>query len=126
MEENLGLALASIFGRSLLDNPTVADLAGDGTTEIGGAPSATAGPGDTGSSETTGDDVPQLILEANRQFEAAQEAARQGDWAGYGRELDALAATLERLGALVAPTPAPAPVEPVSEQTAPEATPTAP
>jgi uncharacterized protein len=41
--------------------------------------------------------VQQLIKQANDQFNRAQEAQRKGDWAGYGREIDALKKTLGQL-----------------------------
>jgi uncharacterized membrane protein (UPF0182 family) len=41
--------------------------------------------------------VEDLIESANAHFEAAQEAQRNGDWATYGSELEALQADLERL-----------------------------
>jgi hypothetical protein len=56
--------------------------------------------------------VDELIVEANRQFERAQEYSRAGDWAGYGIEIAALEETLGRLAeltgaTLVEPTPIP-------------------
>ena len=41
--------------------------------------------------------VEELIAAANRHFEAAETAQRQGDWATYGRELEALGRTLDQL-----------------------------
>lgn len=50
-----------------------------------------------------GRNVPQnaaaLIRAANRHFEAAETAQRNGDWAAYGRELSQLRQTLRQLGA---------------------------
>jgi uncharacterized protein len=46
--------------------------------------------------------VDELIQAANRHFEAAQEAQRNGDWATYGSELQALQAVLQQLDALTA------------------------
>jgi len=71
---------------------------------FGGA-AATAG---TTSQPTTGTQVPTttpglsaqtraLIAQANRQFEAAQQALKKGDWAGYGQDIDALKQTLQQL-----------------------------
>ena len=42
-------------------------------------------------------DLEELINSANARFEAAEEAQREGDWATYGRELQALQEALERL-----------------------------
>lgn len=41
--------------------------------------------------------IEELITAANAHFEAAQAAQRDGDWATYGAELDALQATLQQL-----------------------------
>ena len=62
-------------------------------------------------------DVPGLIDYANRHFELAQAALRDGDFALYGAEIDKVAAALERLDALApglglgspAPSVSPAP-----------------
>ncbi|MFT5194516.1 MAG: uncharacterized membrane protein (UPF0182 family) [Cellvibrionaceae bacterium] len=42
----------------------------------------------------------ELIGQANAQFEAAQEAQQQGDWAEYGSQIEALENTLQQLEAL--------------------------
>ena len=39
----------------------------------------------------------ELIVEANRRYEAGQEALRTGDWAAYGAEMEALQQLLTRL-----------------------------
>ena len=39
----------------------------------------------------------ELINLANTQFEAAQDAQQRGDWAEYGRQIEALEATLQQL-----------------------------
>ena len=44
--------------------------------------------------------VSELIAQANAQFEAAQAAQRAGDWAAYGRHIQALEQTLRQLEAL--------------------------
>ncbi len=41
--------------------------------------------------------VEELIRSANEHLEAAEAAQQNGDWAAYGRELDALRQDLERL-----------------------------
>jgi uncharacterized membrane protein (UPF0182 family) len=38
-----------------------------------------------------------LIAKANSQFEAAQQALKKGDWAGYGQDINALKLTLQKL-----------------------------
>ena len=41
--------------------------------------------------------IESLVEEANNRFEAAEEAQRTGDWAAYGRELNALQDILQQL-----------------------------
>ena len=49
--------------------------------------------------------VEELISAADAHFEAAQAAQRDGDWATYGAELEALEETLNRLLELTSATP---------------------
>ncbi len=53
-------------------------------------------------SEPAGVDIAALVLEAQQHYESAQRHLRAGDWAAYGRELEALKAVLDRLEGLVA------------------------
>jgi len=46
--------------------------------------------------------IADLIEEAQQHYSKAQQALQEGDWAGYGRELDALQAVLDRLAELAA------------------------
>jgi len=48
------------------------------------------------------DEIASLIDEAQQHYDKAQEYLRVGDWSGYGEELDALKAVLERLAELTA------------------------
>jgi mevalonate kinase len=48
----------------------------------------------------------QLISEANAHFQAAQTAARNGDWATYGTEMNIVQQLLSQLQSVVG-TPAP-------------------
>jgi len=47
-------------------------------------------------------DIANLIEEAQQHYNKAQQYLKAGDWAGYGQELDALQAVLERLAELAA------------------------
>ena len=47
-------------------------------------------------------DIADLIEEAQQHYNQAQQNLKAGDWAGYGRELDALQAVLDRLAELAA------------------------
>jgi len=45
-------------------------------------------------------DIADLIEEAQQHYDLAQQYLKAGDWAGYGNELDALKAVLNRLAEL--------------------------
>jgi len=47
-------------------------------------------------------EIASLIEEAQLHYNKAQQYQREGDWAGYGRELDALEAVLNQLAELAA------------------------
>jgi uncharacterized membrane protein (UPF0182 family) len=47
-------------------------------------------------------DIAELIAEAQEHYDNAQQYLRNGDWANYGSELDALKAVLDRLAELTA------------------------
>ena len=82
MKPSLGESLAAIFG-------SAPAAAGPG----GGEPQDGTPPGGAAASPRVG----ELIEQANRQFEAAQEALKAGDWSAYGRQIDALEQTLSEL-----------------------------
>ena len=52
--------------------------------------------------EAVAADIANLIEEAQQHYNKAQEYLKAGDWAGYGSELDALEAVLDRLAELIA------------------------
>jgi uncharacterized membrane protein (UPF0182 family) len=95
MAENLGLALAAIFGPELLEEEALASL----TTGFGSIPVPSTIPGATleGDDELGAATMSELIIQANSRFDRAQEAMRNGDWATYGTELQALERLLIRL-----------------------------
>jgi len=90
MQPTLGEALADVFGSSSA-SPTPEPTASP-------TPGVTPSPG--ASPTALPEDLSALIALANQQFEAADEALRRGDWAEYGRQIDALEATLRKLSAL--------------------------
>ncbi|MDE0430212.1 MAG: UPF0182 family protein [Caldilineaceae bacterium] len=95
MAENLGLALAEQFGRDVLSDEKLAELAlsaGGRTTSVLPPESAPAEKVDLG-----GSTLEELILEANSRYSLAQNALMAGNWAAYGAELDALQQVLERM-----------------------------
>lgn len=112
MAENLGLALAELVGGDVLVDAGLTELvAPEG--ELPPLPAAaSAGAGTTiASIDAT---VEELIIQANAQYNAAQESLRAGDWTAYGQNLDALQATLQQLAQLTgvnAPSPTPTPAE---------------
>jgi uncharacterized membrane protein (UPF0182 family) len=87
MGETLDLALKAVFG---LAPP--APIEGGGVP--GGAPSG---------------DVSALIATALQHFEAAEEALRAGDFATYGREIEAAQEALEQANRQANPSPSPSP-----------------
>jgi uncharacterized membrane protein (UPF0182 family) len=89
-------------------NPSPNPSPGPGTTP---APTTTPAPGSSATPAPTDlpTDIPGLIEYANRHFELAQTALRDGDFARYGTEIGLVQAALQRLQViapgLVAPTP---------------------
>jgi hypothetical protein len=83
MEETLEESLAAIFGAEALP------------PEI--TPPPTPEPGVPLTTE-----IASLITEAQQHYNRAQQYLAVGDWAGYGEELAALEAVLERLAELTA------------------------
>jgi hypothetical protein len=85
---------------------------------------------DTPAADQPGTDISQrsleeLIVEANAIYTLAQTALREGDWTGYGTQMDALQIVLERLaevsGIQLVPVDSdPAPVPAEAPETAPE------
>ena len=111
MAENLGLALAEQFGRDVLSDEKLAELA---LSAGGRAPSdlpAQSAPVET--VDLGGSTLEDLILEANTRYTQAQNALMAGNWAAYGAELDALRQVLERMmevgGISMEPAPQPVP-----------------
>jgi uncharacterized protein len=107
MRETLDEALAALIE----DAPTVDVIEGEPTLgEDGGETVEETDPAPVSGADAT---VEELIQSANAHFEAAEAAQREGDWATYGREQEALQQDLERLleltGGALAPTPTAAP-----------------
>ena len=86
MRETLDLALADMFGGAV--GRVASAAAADTVTGPGGAPSARGLDAATRSA----------LVEAQRRYQAAMDAQRQGDWTRYGEEIKQLGALLERLG----------------------------
>jgi uncharacterized membrane protein (UPF0182 family) len=94
MRETLGEALLALLAAERLDEVTIAEeVVGETGSETGGESAAP-----TPSAPLAIDaSVEELVRSANTHFEAAESAQKDGDWATYGRELEALNRDLERL-----------------------------
>jgi len=112
MEPTLGDALTKLFGETIGTGSTTTTT-GSGTTTGGGTTTTTPSETSTtttsssttttepsGTTTTLSTDQAALIAQANQHYEAAIEAQQRGDWAEYGRQIEALGAVLEALAAL--------------------------
>jgi len=95
MAENLGLALAELFGRDILADTKLAELAISGDGELPAEMAAAARK--EVDVDLAASSLEELILEANNRYTKAQEALMSGDWAAYGAELESLEMVLERM-----------------------------
>ena len=96
MKPTLAEALLAAFGQSFLPgNSSGGTGAGSGT---GGG--ATGGGTTGGATGTLSAQARALIARANTEFDAAQKALKAGDFAEYGRQIDALKQTLGDLQGL--------------------------
>ncbi|MGB0386217.1 MAG: UPF0182 family protein [Ardenticatenaceae bacterium] len=94
MRETLSEALAALVDDDLPDNAVVTEQETGDTTGTEGSANNTGSETTPAPPDAT---VEQLIISANGHFQAAEEAQRTGDWATYGRELQALEEELNRL-----------------------------
>ncbi len=92
MEENLGLALARLFGNEILSDAGFAELAGGQSLDTTTPTAPVAAPIDM-----TDETVEGLIVRANDAYAQAQSALRNGDWSSYGAQMEILQATLQQL-----------------------------
>ena len=98
MEETLERALEVVLGQAQATAPINEPPA---TTEPTAGPDETPAPAPTSAPVTPlSDNVAVLIGQANDSFERAQALLQQGDWAGYGEEIDRLEEILQTLMAL--------------------------
>ena len=100
MEPTLERALQVVLGRAA---PTIPTAGEPGLTEepevtpAAGTPQPTSTPAPT---SDLPDDTGALIAEANASFERAQDLLQQGDFAGYGEEVERLQEILQQLAEL--------------------------
>ncbi|MCH7488801.1 MAG: UPF0182 family protein, partial [Chloroflexi bacterium] len=106
MEETLEEALAVVLGRAQATVPDIGDGPAPSPTPIStpaeGEPTQ---PPPTPAPTGAPDDVDALIQEANDTFERAQQLLQQGDFAGYGTQIDLLEDILQRLAELTQLSP---------------------
>ena len=102
MRETLSEALAALVDADIPDNAVATEEeAGNSATEEE-FPEASTNNTVTAPIDAS---LEELIDSANRHFEAAEAAQQAGDWATYGRELDALEQNLQRLMEISGTTP---------------------
>ncbi len=111
MAENLGLALAELFGQDILADTKLAELA---ISADGEPPAAQpVAEQDAVDVDLATSSLEELILEANSRYTRAQDALLSGNWAAYGAELEGLERILDRMlevsGLSAEPTPQPLP-----------------
>ncbi|GAJ13977.1 unnamed protein product, partial [marine sediment metagenome] len=85
MESTLQGSIAAIFGA---EAPPIEPVVEPPAPPEQGEPVAT--------------EIANLIEQARQHYDKAQQYLKAGDWAGYGEELDALKAVLDRLAELAA------------------------
>jgi len=83
MEPTLGECIAAIFGTEAAPTEPEAEL-----------------PPPTEPEAPVSSEIASLIEQAQQHYDAAQQYLKAGDWANYGKELDALKAVLDRLAEL--------------------------
>lgn len=97
MAENLGLALAELFGSNILAETGLTDLTAGMTSSAPVAPSTTP------TADLSNATVEQLITRANDAFNQAQAALSNGDWTAYGAQMQIVQSALQQLAQLSAP-----------------------
>jgi mevalonate kinase len=97
MAENLGLALAELFGSNILTEAGLTDLTAGLTS------SAPVVLSTTPTADLSNATVEQLITRANDAFNQAQAALRDGDWTTYGVQMEIVQSALQQLAQLSTP-----------------------
>jgi uncharacterized protein len=95
MEENLGLALARIFGQQFADADVFTPLFFDrAQVPVLAGSTIDSGAGTTALELAT---LEELIAQANDRYTQSQTALRDGNWAEYGTQIEALQQILQQL-----------------------------
>ncbi len=104
MGPTLEEALSKIFGPKPAPPEAKTAATEEVPTAAGSSSAAASIPppptGDAASSAALSPRAKELITKANREFEAAEKALKAGDFAGYGRHVEAVKKTLGELGSL--------------------------
>ncbi len=100
MEETLERALEVVLGQAQASGPTDEPTEPPTTEPTAGPDETPAPPPTTGPTTPLSDDVAALIEQANDSFDRAQALLQQGDFAGYGEEIERLEEILQLLMAL--------------------------
>ena len=101
MEETLEDALNVVLGRAQASEPIGVDGDPSPTAEATPAPGETPAPTPTAQPTVViSGDVDELVQQANDTFELAQTLLQQGDFAGYGEEIEQLEEILQALAEL--------------------------
>ncbi len=99
MEPTLRESLGVIFGTEEPSTvPAVEPPTPEGPAEPAVKPPTPVVP--TEPVKPSGDDIASLIEQAQQHYDKAREYLKEGNWSGYGSELDALKAVLDRLAEL--------------------------
>jgi len=102
MEPTLRGSLAAIFGAEALPAEPEAELPAPAGPEAPPTEPEVKPPTPAEPEEPVAADIANLVEEAQRHYDKAQQYLKEGDWAGYGSELDALKAVLDQLAELAA------------------------
>jgi len=101
MEPTLEESITTIFGTKVLPSePAVKPPTSAEPGEPPAEPVAKPTPAPAEPEEPVAADIASLIEQAQQHYNNAQQYLKEGDWAGYGKELDALNAVLGQLAEL--------------------------
>ncbi len=102
MEPTLAESIAAIYDLGAPETPLEGTQGPPEDQQPEAEPPATSVPPEDQMPPSSSTDVPELIQEAQQHYDKAQEYLQQGDWSGYGEELTALKAVLDRLAEISA------------------------
>ncbi len=95
MAPSLGESISAIFGADLLPTKPKVEPPAEAKTPPTKPPAELTTP--PKAAKPTASDMAELIMQAQQHYNNAQQYLMDGDWAGYGKELDALRIVLDQL-----------------------------